>query len=407
MGLESKDVLAVSEWLVDEALHESDIGDLLAGLCERLIRLGIPVDRSRLSWPTLHPLFEAESVRWRVEDGIEVGSFPHQDVDSEEWRRSPIKWLIDNDVTSLRQRLEDDLAPDGFPLLRDLKEQGYTDFVAYYLSTFPRHSRFRWRNENFGIYVTFASRRPGGFDEADLDTLQHLLRPLGLACKSAIYPRLMINVTDAYLGPTVAREVLGGRIMLGAGTRARALVWYSDLRNSTFFSETLDETDYLNLLNAYFECVGRPAVDAGGEILTFIGDAVLVIFPIDAGDGEAAARTARAAVGAAAAARAAAERLNAKRSGAREPAIHFGIALHIGDVRFGNIGLAQRLTFSVVGSTVNEVTRIEQMTKVLPATILASDAVASLAPEEWHSVGPHLLRGMAQPMELFGLRPDV
>jgi adenylate cyclase len=406
MGLESKDILAVSEWLVDAALHESDIGDLLAGLCERLIGLGIPVDRSRLSWPTLHPLFEAESVLWRVAGGIEVGSFPHQDVDSEEWRRSPIKWMIDNDASVLRRRLEEASPLDDFPLIAELKEQGYTDFVAHYLSTFPRHSRFRWRNENFGIYVTFASRRPGGFETADLDTLQHLLRPLGLACKSAIYPRLMINVTDAYLGPTVAREVLGGQIMLGAGTRTRALVWYSDLRSSTHFSETLDEADYLNLLNVYFECVGRPAIDAGGEILTFIGDAVLVIFPIETGDEDTARRTARAAIQAAAAARAGAERLNAGRTGAREPPIRFGIALHIGDVRFGNIGLAQRLTFSVVGSTVNEVTRIEQMTKTLPATVLASDAVASLTPEDWHSVGNHHLRGMAQPMELFGLRTD-
>ena len=202
--------------------------------------------------------------------------------------------------------------------------------------------------------------------------------------------------------------MLSGQIQLGSGSRTLALVWYSDLRNSTRFSETLDEASYIDLLNDYFGCVADAALEAGGEVLAFIGDAVLVIFPIERQDGHpldpaAVVSVSRAGTAAARAARVAADVVNADRHKRGVEPIRFGVAMNIGEVMFGNIGIARRLSFSVIGPTVNEVARIEKMTKTLGSRVLATRAVAETDPGSWQAIGPHPLAGLENPLELYAL----
>ena len=128
------------------------------------------------------------------------------------------------------------------------------------------------------MFVTWASDRPGGFIDDDLSTLQRIQRRLAIACKTVIQSQISRNIAEAYLGRQTGQRVLAGSIRLGDGEQTRALVWYSDLRNSTRLAETMPSEDFLNLLNVYFECSARPAIAAGGEVLAFVGDAVLASF---------------------------------------------------------------------------------------------------------------------------------
>jgi adenylate cyclase len=195
--------------------------------------------------------------------------------------------------------------------------------------------------------------------------------------------------------------VLNGLIRLGHAEETRALVWYSDLRNSTGLAETMPGADFLQLLNVYFECAARPAIAAGGEVLAFVGDAVLAIFPVN-DDAELPDITRRA-LAALRESLVIADRINAERRQAGLETIRYGIGLNIGPVMYGNIGVPERLAFSAIGPTVIEVARIEKLTKRVPSRVLATKAVAAMEPHSWRSVGTHHLDGVGQPQELFGL----
>ncbi|WP_102961387.1 adenylate/guanylate cyclase domain-containing protein [Mangrovicella endophytica] len=399
--IDPKAILQISDWLIDESLAEREVAAILGPLCERLRQSGVPVDRARVSWPTLHPLFEAETVLWKPGEPIQSDRFPHEDANTDGWQRSPIKWMLDNGVHLMRDRLDQGLAPDDFPLFHELAGEGYVELVALSTPLFMLLQDLP-RPDELGLYVTWSTRDPNGFSDDAVAVLRQLQRPIAVVCKSAAYPRLVANVANTYLGPTIAREVLSGRITLGSGSRTRALIWYSDLRDSTHLADTVGEDAYLSLLNDYFDCTGRAAVEAGGEIMAFIGDAVLAIFPIEADD-SCALDVVGAATTAARAALAAAEVCNLKRAERGDPLIHFGIAMDIGEVRLGNIGISQRLSFSIIGSTVNEVERMEGMTKVLATPVLATEAIARRDPQSWNGIGSFPLTGLAKPVALYEL----
>jgi adenylate cyclase len=196
----------------------------------------------------------------------------------------------------------------------------------------------------------------------------------------------------------VAR-VLAGQIQRGDGETIHAVIWYSDLRGSTPMADALPRDDYIRTLNDYFECAGGAVLAHDGEILAFIGDAVLAIFPVD----ETPEATTRACERALAACREAQSRLaavNLRRREAGEDQLKFGLALHLGDVLFGNIGLPERVSFSVIGSTVNEVARLEALTKELGRQVLATGAFAGHTSIVWDNLGRHQLRGVGAPLEV-------
>jgi adenylate cyclase len=404
MVLNTSKILEVGDWLLRQALAEKPPEVMLEALARKLNHVGIPIDRCRMAWSTLHPLFEAETVLWTADRGISTNRFPHQEEDTDEWLRSPIKWMLDHSETFMRARLEGH-GPLPFDLYEELRADGYTDLIGLRTEMFTERSVLPLRADDLGLYVTWATRAPGGFHDTVVETLRQLQRYMALLCKLNIYPRLITSVADTYLGPTIAHEVLSGRIRLGSGSQVRALVWFSDLRDSTGLAEDLGEDRYLALLNDYFDCAGRAAVEAGGEILAFIGDAVLAVFPIREGETSESEASARA-VGAARAARAACQIVNRRREAAGEVPFEFGVAMCIGDVRLGNIGIRQRLSFSVIGPSVNEAERIEKETKRLGIPVLATDEVASCDPAQWQPIGRFTLRGTHHETALYSLRLD-
>jgi adenylate cyclase len=400
---ESSLVTQVTDWLVDQSLGEPDVVDLFDGLCKRLSAIGVPIGRGMLMWSTLHPLFQAESVLWLRDQAPELGQFAHQDKRSEQWYRSPMFYMLENRIFTLRRRLIGADAVLDFGILNDLVEQGYTDYLILGTELF---SPSMYSDDNRrGMFVAWASDRPGGFTDDDLSALQRIQRSLAIACKTVIQARISRNIAEAYLGRETGRRVLSGSIRLGDGEQTRALVWFSDLRSSTRLAESMPSPNFLELLNVYFECAARPAIAAGGEVLAFVGDAVLAIFPVN--DDSEMPELTRRVTGALRESLSMSDTVNAERAERGLEPIRYGIGLNIGTVMYGNIGVPERLAFSAVGPTVIEVARVEKLTKGIGARVLATRDIASVEPQFWRSMGMHRLEGVGAAQELFSLREEV
>lgn len=295
----------------------------------------------------------------------------------------------------LRRRLTGEEALVDFPVLAELRDAGATDYLAYliYFGGGPRD----------GIAGSWATDRPTGFSDRDIQSLLRVQRRFGVAAKMRIREKIAENVVHTYLGRNAGRRVLRGQIQRGDGETLRAAIWYSDLRGSTRMADALPRDDYIRTLNGYFECAGGAVVAQDGEVLSFIGDAILAIFPID-GDtaGEACSR----ALAAARKAQARLEVLNESRRAAGLEPLSFGLGLHLGDVLFGNVGLPERVSFSVIGATVNEVARLEALTKELGHPVLATAAFAQQTAIAWRELGPFELRGVGAPIEVLAPAED-
>lgn len=387
----------IGEWLIDQTLSQPDIVELFQEVCERLSSVGVPVTRARLTWPTLHPLFQAETILWRHGQEIEFEQFKHQDELSDEWKASPMAYLLNNNLDTFRRNLDGPNKILDFPVLIDLAEQGYTDYLM--IATSFQKTIVRHTGMSSGLLVMWSSSREGGFSDDDLEALKKIQRRFAAACKNVVQSRIARNITETYLGQQAGREVLDGAIKLGDGRETKAVVWYSDMRNSTALADTMPPAEFLELLNDYFEATAGAAIEFGGEVLDFIGDAVLAIFPFDEDGGkQQAIRCGTMALDKAIENM---DTTNAKRLQEGKQVFDFGIGMNVGTLNFGNIGVASRLAFSVIGPTINEVERIEALTKVLDSKALVSAEIAKLEPDRWVSVGNHKLAGVSQTPELF------
>lgn len=396
-------VSQITDWLIDQSLGSPSIVELFEGVCTRLYAIGVPVSRGMLMWSTLHPLFQAENVVWVPNQRAELRQFPHQDISTEQWQRSPMLHMIEARVGVLRRRLTGPGALLDFAILQDLANEGYTDYLALATELFPTSV---YSNESRrGMFVTWASTRPGGFVDEDLTALQRIQKRLAIACKTVIQSQISRNIAEAYLGRQTGKRVLAGSIRLGDGEQTRALVWFSDLRSSTRLAETMPSGDFLELLNVYFECSARPAIAAGGEVLAFVGDAVLAIFPVD--DDRQLPELNRRVTEAVTRSLVVSDKVNSERIAAGQEPIRYGIGLNLGELMYGNIGVPERLAFSAIGPTVIEVARIEKLTKTVGERVLATREVAAISPDMWRSAGMHPLEGLGEPQELFSFRAEA
>ncbi len=390
-------VKGITEWLVDQSLGEPDIVEMFEALCKRIHAIGIPLGRARLTWPTLHPLFQAETILWKRGRATEFEQFVHQETESEEWLRSPMKYMFDNDVSVLRRNLDGPNKLLDFPVLEEVAAQGMTDYLLIRTGLSVKNSTAT--TGQMGIITIWSADRPGGFTNGELEALQEIQRRFAVACKTVIQSRIARNVSETYLGKEAGGRVLAGSIRRGDGRETKAVVWYNDMRNSTALADTMPGTEFIQLLNVYFDCTATPVIEAGGEVLDFIGDGVLAIFPYqDAEEQKVAIASATNALRNVIKAR---DELNEKRLEQGLFPIKFGIGLNTGTVMFGNIGVSQRLSFSVIGPTVNEVSRIEALTKATGMDALVTREIVAFDPENWVSIGNQRLSGVSEEIELF------
>lgn len=390
-------VSAVEDWLITKALGDPDIRALFETLCDRMRAIGIPLERASLSWPTLHPLFKSEQVFWRNGEGSELNQYQHSSGPTEPWLKSPLFYAHTHRLDHLRRRLTGSDAVLDFEVLEDFHAQGYTDYLVTLTEFGIADVNFDDRSS--GLIASWMTKRESGFSDNDMDALRRIQRVFAVACRASIQRRITDNLATAYLGPTAGHRVLKGDIRRGDGDVIPAVVWFSDLRGSTRLSDTMDPDSYLALLNQYFECTAAAVIAHGGEILNFIGDGVLAIFPIEAACPLDASMRAERAVRDALAAQA-----NAEKTGTPGGApLRFGIGLAIGNVMFGNIGVPSRLAFSGIGKVVNAVQRIEGHTKRLNIPVLASPDFAKAASGDWQTAGEIEIADFDKRMEVFSL----
>jgi adenylate cyclase len=379
---------AIIEWLADEALRESEPAALYGELCRRLRGVGMPILRGQVAFRILHPLYDASTVNWTAATGIVVDHFSPEDSAQERFLRSPIGHILTHRLPVLRRRLTGDTALRDFEVLEEFHALGGTDYVVFLIG-FDQVGRS-------GIICSWLGDRPEGFTDDEIALLQRITRQLGIALKSKIERSVAQNVAHAYLGKRAGQAVLNGLIRRGDGEKITAALWYSDLRHSTELAERLSTEDFLNLLGRYFEMTAASVLDNSGEVVSLIGDAVLGLFRVESSTEEACGR-------ALAAAHEARRRLGALPPPAIDPVLNFGISLHLGEVIYGNVGIPERLQFTVVGAAVNEVVRVQDLTKQLGYPLLATAPFAEAVAGPWRPCGEHLLRGIETPMPILAM----
>jgi adenylate cyclase len=392
----------VADWLMSEALGEDDVHTIIGGCSDRLRAAGIPLWRSFASFRTLHPLFASVSVIWRREGRVgaveRLQTLHGEAFTSDDWRQSPMFHMLSTQIPFLRRRLVGDGALLDFPVCHDLREQGATDYLGYMVAFASDDEPGPHRD---GVIGSWATDRPGGFTDGDVRALVRIQRRLVVSLKVQIKQQIARDVLTTYLGMDAGRQVLDGQIKRGDGEKLHAVIWYSDMRDSTRLADSMKAEEFLKTLNAYFECTAGAVLAHGGEVLRFIGDAVLAIFPIRDGDaGDACSSAIAAALDAA-------RRLcaiNEERTGEGLEALDYGLGLHLGDVMFGNIGVPERLEFSVIGPAANEVAPLETLTKELGVRALVSGEVARYLAADLESLGEHQLKGVGAPVEVLVLR---
>jgi adenylate cyclase len=379
----------IGRWILGEGPHIDSHVELLDELCWRLLGDGVPLWRANLYMGTLHPLIQGIGARWfRDPKLIEEYRILHGSDVSEEYLRSPIRAAIERGIPFRRRLIEE--APE-YPLLSKLRAQGASDYFALALNrTFRRFPVVAW-----------ATDRPGGFSDAHIAALEEINPALAAIVETRSVRRISANLLDTYLGPQAGRRILAGQIRRAEGERLRAVIMMTDLRGFTELSDRLPGDEVIELLDDYFDAVATPIEQRKGEILKFIGDGMLAIFPAE--DDDDFSQSSVYALEAAIEGLDRLDAVNRARHAVGRSELKIGIGLHLGEVIYGNVGSAGRLDFTVIGPAVNLASRIEDLTKRLRRPMLFSSAFARICPRPLVSLGQHPVRGLSEPEEVFGL----
>ena len=379
------------DWLLQEA--PPDAVALVEGITSRLIDAGVPVWRLATNTFALHPELFARGIIWTRGVGIRHREISHawvQQLALQARVPNPVNHIITGVIDELRVRLATEAS--DYQALQELKAEGATDYLLVPL----RYDNGRQRG-----FLSLATDAVGGFTDGHVLLVRELLPALSLTMQLASERAATRGLLEVYLGQNAAGRVLEGAFKRGTGQVIRAVIWYCDLRGFTTLVDQSALQDVVPVLDRYFECVAQPVTAAGGEILKFIGDAMLAIFPIGE---EGPGKPARLALDSAVAALAAVEAMSEERTAAGQPLLQIGVALHLGEVMYGNIGASNRLDFTVIGAAVNEVARVEPLCKELKTPLLFTEAIARACQDpRQRSMGKHTLRGVAAPTEIFTL----
>jgi adenylate cyclase len=364
---------------------------VLTELCQRLVAAGLPLWRVMVFVRTLHPEIVGRRFVWHPETGTEVTDGSFELLERRSFLESPMMHVAKTGE-SLRRRLADPDCIMDYGILHELRAEGVTDyFVA------PLH--FSSGDVHFSSWST---RRPGGFTDAEIDAIEAIIPPLARIGEIRAWYRVAGNLLTTYIGKNAGERVLAGHIRRGDTETIHAAIWLSDMRGFTTLADTLPPQDLVDLLNHYFDCQVPAIEQHGGEVLKFMGDGLLAIFQIGA-EGDFPTICA-AALEAGRAARDAIAALHAADDG---PALRFGLALHVGDVLFGNIGSGNRLDFTAIGPAVNLAARLEKLAGQLGRTILASeDFVDHSGDDGLEPLGRFAVAGFAAEQMVFGLADE-
>jgi len=348
-------------WLVDAASASPGAERFLAELGTRLIADGTPLAGGALTLAVPHPLIARRTWLWRAENGevIEAVGF----------------------------------APAGFGGPENSSGDAGRGWLAG-LADGVVHEDSVGASEGGPVLGWIGPRR---FTETEADRLREAAR-FAAAPLAALSARSTLSaVLEAYLGRRSAARVLAGPLRREVGETIRAVLLYADLRSFTALSEAEPPAAVIAALGGWFDCIGGAVHAFGGEVLKFIGDGVLAIFPV----GDKPREACDAALRAVASAKAGMAHLDTSRREQGLPPLSFGVALHLGEILWGNVGAADRLDFTAIGPAVNLASRLEGLCRPLGRTVLISGAVAAETSATLVPLGTHALRGIASPCAVY------
>jgi adenylate cyclase len=381
------------EWLVDGARSAPNPPRMMTETCERMVAAGLPLWRVGVFIRTLHPDIAGRNLVWRPGAEVVVGSADYDMLDSDEFRHSPLA-LVFGERREIRARMD---GPDAkrFPLFDDLREEGVTEYIALPLM----------QVDGTVHASSWTTRQPGGFTEVQIKAIRALIPPLSRLIEVTHLRFRSSILLDTYVGNRAGERILGGQIRRGHAETMQAAIWLSDLRGFTALSDRLPAETVIEILNQYFDCQVSAIATHGGEVLKFMGDGLLAVFPIDEYVGDAG----KACASVLEAAREARANVEAMQFAIGETVerFRFGVALHVGRILYGNIGGGNRLDFTCIGPAVNLAARLEKMAGRLHRTVVASAAFAAACPGGWDDLGEFPIAGFSKAERVYGLTDET
>ncbi|MDB5621104.1 adenylate/guanylate cyclase domain-containing protein [Tardiphaga sp.] len=382
----------ITAWLTDGARSSPTPAGMMRECCERLIAAGLPLWRVGVFVRTLHPDIFGRNFIWRPGTEVEVGSVDFDIQQAPEFLRSPLA-VVFQQAIEVRCRL-DDPSGERFPFFDDMRAEGVTDYIALPLSFVD------------GIIhaSSWTTKQPGGFTDAQLADLKRVLPPLARLIEVINLRRTASTLLNTYVGSRAGERILAGQIRRGHTETMHAAIWLSDLRGFTALSDRLPPEQVVEILNLYFDCQVAAILKHGGEVLKFMGDGLLAVFPIS-DEREAQAVCSRV-LEAASEARAAVAAMEFVAGDVTER-FRFGVALHVGRILYGNIGGGNRLDFTCIGPAVNLAARLEKIAGRLGRTIVASAAFADICSSGWHDLGEFPIAGFSKAEHVYGREDEA
>ncbi|HEY2246481.1 MAG TPA: adenylate/guanylate cyclase domain-containing protein [Bradyrhizobium sp.] len=381
------------DWLMDGARSAPAPPAFLKETCERLVDAGIPLWRAAAFVTTLHPDTYGRSFIWKFGGDVAVNTADFDILQTPEFMRSPVA-VVQATARELRYRMDD---PDShrFPFFDDMRAEGVTDYLALPLLY----------TDGTVHVASWSTKEPGGFTDRQLAALRKVVLPFSRVGEIMAMRRTAATLLDTYVGNRAGERIWAGQIRRGHAEEMQAAIWLSDLRGFTALSDRLPAETVVEILNQYFDCQVPTIRKHGGEILKFMGDGLLAVFPI-AKDGGNLGDVCDACLEAGKEARANVDALHYPSSDGVER-FRFGVALHIGAILFGNIGGMSRLDFTCIGPAVNLAARLEKVASRLHRTVVASAAFAGACHNDWTDLGEFPIAGFSKAQRVFGLRDEV
>lgn len=370
---------ATVTWLGEGARSASRPEDVFQQLCNQLKAAGLAIDRAAVFVRTLHPSVMARRFLWNPGQDVDVEEADYALRETETFRTSTVPAVM-RTGRAIRRHLADPDCPADYNIVEELQAEGFTDYIIHPLDFLNgEHHAVSW-----------ATRRDGGFTDLDIVALLAVRAPLARIAEIHALRRTAGNLLDTYVGHRTGQRILEGKIRRGDVETISAAVLMADLRGFTALSNTRPAGEVIAVLNDYYDALVPAIEEHGGEILKFMGDGLLAIFPID-GDRE---RVCDAALRAA-------EEGQQRLSGENEGVIRCGMALHLGEVLYGNIGSAGRLDFTTIGPAVNLTARLEPLTRELDRPILTSAPFAAACSLPLEKLGSFTIRGFDLGTDVF------
>ncbi len=387
MTAANEEASSVIRWLMTSARKVADPSEFLEAFAQQLRAAGVDVTRITTGVPLLHPQIASFSGIWQLGRPVSERRY-RASSDRQPLHDSPII-IAYKGGGPVRCRMTGPPSATEFPIVKELRAEGLTDYIVLSIPFADGSHKA----------LSLATNQPAGFRDGDVALFEALVPAFAFNLEIQALRRTARTLLDTYVGRQASGRVLDGQIQRGMGETIRAVIWLCDLRGFTGLSERLPRDALIDMLNSYFGPMCDGVENAGGEVLKFIGDAMLAIFPV----ADDPAPACRQALAAAANASAAVAVTNRQRVAAALPPINYGIALHLGEVMYGNIGGDTRLDFTVIGPAVNLTARIESLCGELRRPLLLSADFVSAAGIAANEVGEFALDGVAAKQRVFAL----